>query len=277
MDPAPEPTALACLALTAHRRGSEKVATGLEFLTHLQTPSGAIPTTTRTPLATWPTALALIAWSSDRAGSTSQFEAHRQRALDSILDVRGLTFASDPRIYGHNTQLSAWPWIEGTHTWVEPTAYVMIALRIAHYSDHPRFQEAVEVLRDRAIAGGGWNYGNPKMFGAALRPFIATTGLGLVALAEQPRDEIIDDAISHLQKELPSVRAPTSLAWGVLGLSAWQERPAQADNWLAESAGRVLAGDCRPAEEALLLLAMQRDNVFMELMAKGKDIEVSHA
>jgi hypothetical protein len=45
-----------------------------------------------------------------------------------------------------------------------------------------RIFEAERLLLDRAIAAGGWNYGNAALFGRDLRPHMPTTALALVAL-----------------------------------------------------------------------------------------------
>jgi hypothetical protein len=66
------------------------------------------------------------------------------------------------------------------------------------------------------------------------------------------------------------------LAWGVLGLSAWDARPAEADVWLEESAERLLAGDSRPAEESLLLMALTKNRTFDSLFAAVEDL-AAHA
>lgn len=275
-EPSADPTALACIALAAQRRESENIQAGLRFLADLQLDSGAVPTTAELPQATWTTPLAVLAWCAVPSAIGGQYEGNCRLALDWMLGERGLTFTSNPRIYGHNTKLSAWPWISGTHSWVEPTAYAMMALRALGYAENSRFREAADLLRDRAIPGSGWNYGNPKMFGAALRPFPAPTGIALAALAGQSRDAVIDDGIAYLRGALRTIRAPSSLAWGLIGLSLWNARPPESENWLAESAERVLAGDSRPTEEALLLMAFSGDKAFDNILATA-EVASEHA
>ncbi|HMF38434.1 MAG TPA: hypothetical protein VKF17_17470, partial [Isosphaeraceae bacterium] len=71
-----------------------------------------------------------------------------------------------------------------------------------------------------------------------LRPQPGPTGLALLALAAQAsklRPRSVDPAIAYLLRTLPDVRAPISLAWGVLGLRAWNASPAAAADWLSES------------------------------------------
>jgi hypothetical protein len=130
-----------------------------------------------------------------------------------------------------------------------------MALRATSNSDHPRVREANELLRDRAVASGGWNYGNPRVFGADLRPFPETTGVALAALAGESRCRRIDQAIAYLAEEWPTLRSPMSLAWSVIGLSAWDARPSDADRRLAEASGRWSETPQTNANDALLLIA----------------------
>ena len=87
-------------------------------------------------------------------------------------------------VHGHDTSIVGWPWTSGTHSWVEPTALAVLALRREGLGTHVRVQEGIRLLRDRAIVTGGWNCGNKSTYGRALRPYPATTGLALLALAQ---------------------------------------------------------------------------------------------
>ena len=101
------------------------------------------------------------------------------------------------------------------------------------------------MVLNRALAQGGWNYGNTSVFGRQLRPQPGPTGLALLALAAQAskhRPRSVDPAIAYLLRTLPDVRAPISLAWGVLGLRAWNASPAAAADWLS----RVVFAAHRP-------------------------------
>jgi hypothetical protein len=113
----------------------------------------------------------------------------------------------------------------------------------------------VRLLRDRAIPSGGWNYGNSHVLANTLRPFPETTGVALCALAGQQRDGTIDRALAHLTHELPRVRTPLALGWGMLGLRTWQSRPAKCTDWLAEAIAQSDTRPANPQHDALLLLA----------------------
>jgi hypothetical protein len=85
---------------------------------------------------------------------------------------------------GHNGMLVGWPWVSGTHSWVEPTSLALLAMGREGRAGHPRAREGVRVLIDRAIPGGGWNVGNTVVFGTRLRPSPGPSGLALLALAK---------------------------------------------------------------------------------------------
>jgi len=48
---------------------------------------------------------------------------------------------------------------------------------------HPRADEAVQLMLDRILPGGGCNYGNTIVLDQLLRPHIQPTGIVLLALA----------------------------------------------------------------------------------------------
>lgn len=203
----------------------------------------------------WTTGLAVLAWTGARASSVTHFETQTENAVNWLLVTRGLRVAHRPDVFGHDTSLRGWPWVDETHSWVEPTAYAVLALRAAGVSSHPRVREGVRLLADRAFPKGGWNYGNTRVLGNTLRPFPATTGIALTALAGEPRETYIDVSLRYLADELPGIRSPSTLAWGLIGLSAWDARPGDTDAWLADSASRALRREPNALEDALLLLA----------------------
>ena len=96
-----------------------------------------------------------------------------------------------------------------------------------------------DLMLDRAIPGGGWNYGNNVVFGHVLRPHPGPTGIALMALAAAGAGDCpaVAPAIDYLRRTLPTIRAAASLGWGVLGLKAHGVCPPDADTWLAEAYG----------------------------------------
>ncbi len=242
--PCVEPTALAVLALLAgtERSGSSEIAAAVgpagEWLASLQQANGSLGISESLSEPGWATPYALLAWN-----ALGGFETERRRAVNWLLQQAGGVFPKDigPRpVHGHDTSIVGWPWTSGAHSWVEPTAMAVLALRREGLGNHARVQEGLRLLRDRAIVTGGWNCGNKSTYGHILRPQPATTGIALLALAHaDTRAELPRDAIRYLLQTLPGVGAPPSLGWGVLGLRAWDQSPRDADHWLSDSFAKL--------------------------------------
>lgn len=258
--PCVEPTALAVLGLLAscdktHDGDTTSVARGAaDWLGTVQQTDGSLGVSQSLTEPGWGTPYALFVW-----GALEGYTDQRKRAIDWLLRQSGETFAKeegpDP-VLGHDPSLVGWPWVKGTHSWVEPTALALLALRREGFGKHPRVVEGLRVIRDRAIESGGWNCGNKATFGRVLRPQPAPTGLALLALARTgPCGDIAEKAIEYLLATLPGVRAAESLGWGLLGLRAWERRVDDADRWLTESFERVVARPDAAPRLALLLLA----------------------
>jgi hypothetical protein len=262
--PSAEPTALASFALLASSASSSMAeaasstrAAG-DWLAALQNTDGSVGVAAATPAPGWATPYALLLWQ-----ALSGYEQPRSRAAKWLLQHGGkpLPRESDPEhIVGHDTSLIGWPWVADTHSWLEPTAMAILALRKDGVAANPRVREGVRLIIDRAIVSGGWNYGNKAAFGHPLRPQPAPTGLALLALAgEAERPPVVDPAIRYLQSILPETRAAASLGWGLLGLRAWGALPAHASEWLAEAAHTLSnRPDAAPRLATLLLAAGDR-------------------
>ena len=252
---AAEPTALACLALSAHRVDSSALLQALRRLADLQRPDGGVPVSTGLATPCWTTGLAVLAWRHAGDGGDAGIQSRMDSAVSWLLEDAGIAVKNDPPLLGHDTHLIGWSWAPETHSWVEPTAYAILALRSIGRGDHARVREGVRLLLDRSVADGGWNYGNPLVMGRRLRPFPAATGIALAALCGEPRDDRIERAVDYLADMAATLRAPMSLAWAIIGLSAWSARPAGVDRLLAHAAGRTTGQSNSHLHDALLLLA----------------------
>ncbi len=188
-------------------------------------------------------------------GKPSAWNLMIQRATGWILSHKGKPVPQSTAL-GHDTSLEAWPWVEGTHSWVEPTAINLLALKACGYAKSDRSREAVRLLCDRAIPAGGWNYGNRVVFGTPLRPHLQPTGLALWALAGEPSAaREVAAATAYLCAGLSARVATASLCYALIGLAAQGQEPQGAATWLESAARRTLQQGAAPYQLALLALA----------------------
>jgi hypothetical protein len=217
----PDATAWAVLAFKTCRKDTDIIQQAQARLAAEQLDDGRVCISLKHPDAFWPTSLAILAWQ----GSTGNFGS-QSRAVNFLLNTSGRHWERKPDSpAGHDTSIKGWPWIENTHSWVEPTALALIALRTSGYENHPRAIEAINMLLDRQLPEGGWNYGNTTVFGQELNSMPAPTGIALQALAALVPREQIEKSLIYLKTTVENLYTPFVLGWSLLGLSAWNERP----------------------------------------------------
>ena len=137
-------------------------------------------------------------------------------------------------------------------------------------NNHGRVKAGIQLLLNRSLDSGGWNYGNPAVLGRALRAQPGPSGLALLALKAHGEDTPeCRRGIDYLRRVLKDVRAGISLGWGVLALRAWDACPPEASAWLGESHHRYGARADGVVSLALLLLAASERGV--ELLIKPKE------
>jgi len=253
-----EPTVLAALALEVLNDPLDGtignvVEDAAARLASLQQADGALGVSETMPSPKWVTAWGALLWNARAA-----YRIYAQRAIAWLQAHQGNTdLLSTGGPFSHNSTIPGWPWVQGTQSWLEPTALAVLALARCDAGDHPRARQGRDLIRDRAIRTGGWNYGNSQVFGADLRAQPAPTGMALCALCtgDDPEIPCIERACVYLEQILPKTRAPQSLAWGILGLSASGRRPADADVWINESFAKTARRSDSALSVALLLLA----------------------
>ena len=225
-----------------------------------QSPDGSVGVWGQQVLPSWPTALAVLAWRalddrSVRKGRAPIYADNIERTIRHILSLASRVL-HDASAVGHNARLIAWPWVEGTHAWVEPTAMSVLALKACEQADHPRTREGVRLLVDRQLPAGGCNYGNTAVLGRSQRPHVQPTGLALLALAgEADPHRKIERSLAYLLATTTSETTSMSLAWSLLGLTAHRRRPPAASQWLSTAAQRSGRTGWSPLTASLLLLA----------------------
>jgi hypothetical protein len=257
--PACEPAALAALALLGHGRVDAAKAP-LDWLVERQSPDGRIGINATQYEPNWPTLWAILAWTAEARASA--VPPARGRYADAVeLAIRWmLTQKGKPidrsRELGHDSTLVGWPWVESTHSWMEPTCLAVLALRTTGRASDPRCEEAIRLVTDRLLPAGGANYGNTIVLGQELLPHLQPTGLVMLALAgTRSDDERIRKSVEYLSKTVAADLPGSSLAYALMGLSAWRKYPEAADGWLAASVARTRSRNGFLPVIALSLLA----------------------
>ena len=244
-------TAWAILALSRLAPGHPLLGSARDRLTTAQDPDGRVSMSREHEEAFWPTALSVLAWHGSQA-----HEPHRRLGVQFLLNTTGHHWRKEPNgPSGHDPSIPGWPWIDGTHSWIEPTALSVIALTDAGHGRHDRIGQAIQMMLDRQLPHGGWNYGNTTVYGRELHPMPESTGAALAGLAGQVEQGIVARSLDYLQGEVDRLRTPVSLGWALLGLAAW-------DLWPSNGAAlveRCLANQARYGEydtSALCLLLL---------------------
>lgn len=221
-----EATALATLALRDF--DADASARGAAWLADHQRADGAWPPSDQVALSSWTTPLALLALDPGR-------EAAFERGLSWLLDHGGRGYPWYQKLFFRlfpereaielDPDLKGWPWLPDSFSWVEPTAYAILALRSRESSDDRvalRIDEGQRMLLDRMCEGGGWNYGNSRVLDEALWPYPDTTALALMALADRERGAEIAESLTALRGMIADVDSALSLSLAVLCLDLYQ-------------------------------------------------------
>ncbi len=114
------------------------------------------------------------------------------------------SFISLPRWLARTARCAAGIGRPGTASWVEPTAHALLFLRSLPPELLPpqaakRRQLAERMLFDRMCPGGGWNSGNPLVYGVAGVPRIGPTAWALLALRDHSERAEIQMSLAWLE------------------------------------------------------------------------------
>ena len=214
-------TAWGILASRALGLSQESLEQHRARLLQEQQQDGRVRLSVQHPECFWPTALAILAWQDSPISRVSQ-----DLAVKFLLNSAGIHFQRKPNdIVTHDTSLKGWPWIEHTHSWVEPTAMCVLALRTAGHGQHDRVKEAIRMILDRQLPHGGWNVASTIVFGKELVAVPEGTGCALASLAGVIEERDVARSLDYLQGQVDRLRTPISLGWSLLGLAAWGRWP----------------------------------------------------
>jgi len=212
-----EPTSLALLALSASGGADSAIASASSYLTSRQRPDGLFTASESHLDASWCSPLAAIGLR--RAGQSSPADA----AASALLSEPVFTFSGAVALglYDYDTGIPGWPWTFGDYSFVEPTALAMVFLKQSGSGSEVRVRQGGDMLRARALAAGGWNYGEPKVLGGELFTTVAPTAAALLALADEP-DEVTAAALSRLLEQRGQISSLFSLGWASIALNVVQ-------------------------------------------------------
>ena len=121
---------------------------------------------------------------------------------------------------------------------MEPTAFALLALEtqaaeLSRVAEQRRtLGEAM--LYDRMCPGGGWNCGNPEVYGVAGEPLVIPTTWALLALRRHLERRENVESVAWMEKNFPKIQGPGSYAAARICLGAY---------------GRTLNGNSGAADE----------------------------
>jgi hypothetical protein len=232
-----EPTCWAALAL--HCFGSDSNQETFpklrSFLHAAQLPDGSWPASPGMATGSWVTSLACLVLSADAASEKNVAAALKWLCEDLPKDstpFRRFIQALRPKseIVSQNDSYRGWGWTPKTASWVEPTSFALLALRQANPKHLPsvaarRRELAVGLLYDRMCPGGGWNCGNPRVYGVDGDALVLATCWALLALKDAPEKPGRLMSLHWLEKEFPKIESASSLAVALMTLDTYGIEP----------------------------------------------------
>jgi hypothetical protein len=225
-----EPTCWALQALreSSRREGEDGLARGLQFLRATQLVDGSWPSTSEEKSGCWVTSLScwVLAYEESSPALTAglQWLCH-DWPQDSTPWRRFLAkFSSHRDLPPINMSFRGWGWTPGTSSWVEPTSFALISLKQAPQlpPEADRRRELAEaLLYDRMCPGGGWNSGNPRVYGVSGEPLVVPTVWALLALRDQPKRPENVMSLDWLEGNVANIRSAGSLALARIGMETY--------------------------------------------------------
>ncbi|HXW54803.1 MAG TPA: prenyltransferase/squalene oxidase repeat-containing protein [Candidatus Cybelea sp.] len=226
-----EPTCWALFALRELESAFDRESAGLRFLRSTQLSDGSWPACPSQTTGCWVTSLASWVLSAD-ARSRDAVAAGLRWIINDWPGREPLPARIIRKLFvrtcaaRQNDSLRAWGWTPGTASWVEPTAFALLAIEHAPKELVPAAGErrramATAMLYDRMCPEGGWNCGNPMVYGVPGQPLIEPTAWALLALRRENQSEQKIQSLRWLSSALANVSAAGSLALAEICLEAY--------------------------------------------------------
>lgn len=174
-----------------------------------------------------------------------------QAGVSEVLALKGDPGGLSAGTY--DASIQGWAWVNGTFSWVEPTAWAVLGLLRQGQTEHPRCVEGLRMLVDRQCSDGGWNSGNPDVLGAELPGYLYAAGLCALALPPGPA---VDHALRFAEgvRQAPSVM---NLSFVILARLRHGLDPGAEIALLQERQGRDGRFSTRLDRDALAVLALR--------------------
>jgi hypothetical protein len=224
--PAVEASALAYIALVSEFPVHDRAT---EFLLRIQNPNGSWPAFSGDDHeGSWTTSLVLIALRDKVEAIPQRLKASSWLATSAGEESHWLwkwKFRTTDRHVRFDPAKFGWPWIPHTNSWVVPSAFSILALNqlpcaCGIEGRDGRVELGIEMLLDRACPSGGWNAGNGVVYGVELSPHPDDTAIALLALTLHAQETIVGLSLDWLERVVPTINAPWSLAWSIVALAA---------------------------------------------------------
>ena len=218
-----EPTCWALLALGGGGSAGAGAGAHAQFFERARQSSGWLVEDAHWPVNIGFNALALFTWLAQPSLATNEA---RQRLFTALISSKGVQ-APDSELIHQNNSIQGWSWIDATFSWVEPTAWGLIALKKARRAGltspaaDARIAEAERLLVDRCCSIGGWNFGNASVMHQDLRPYVPTSALGLLAMQDRRDDPVVARSLAFLDAHWSDEVSATSLGISLVCLDAF--------------------------------------------------------
>jgi hypothetical protein len=254
-----EPT---CWALVALGGTGDEAARA--FLARCQRPDGWL-----VEQDGWPINIGFNAMAAAIAPDTALEAAARVRLLAALERSHGIAIPPSAEIAQDNS-LQGWSWNDATFSWVEPTAWALLAFKRARRTGTSeaaavaRIADGERLLVDRCCREGGWNFGNANVMRQDLRPYVPTTALALMAMQDRRGSAEVDRSIAFLQTHATAEASANALGLARIALDTLGLDAGAVDDALVAETPRALAfGSLHTLAVALCALSRTgRDNVF---------------
>jgi hypothetical protein len=212
-----EPTCWASLAL-GHLEGRTPDVTPLR---HWKRQDGWLVDVAGAPANNAFNALAALTLLQDASAA-----ALANAVIARLIDAKGIRLDNDRSVVAQDNTLQAWSWIDGTTSWVEPTAWCLLLLKKVHAQSPTRgaaerIKVGDQMLFDRVCRDGGWNYGNSAVLGQDLWAYVPTTALALLALQDRRDHPAVQRSLLQLQKDVAQERSAVAVALAIVCLRVY--------------------------------------------------------